>query len=308
MEHLLNEFNYPSTTNSRKHEIEKQLIEFQNNSNAWTQCLHQLSNVTNPFFWFFNASTIETTITRKWKDLDRNDRSRLRDTLWTNYVNLGQTNASRIQREKSAQLIALIGKREFPDEHSVYMDQVVQLLRINFPLGILLLRSTSEELMSTRDDISSDRKKYFHSTLTQCMPEVFRLLTQFLIVYTYGLNGTDLSLLPNNLIDRNLFESLPTDNRLRYGNLKCIHKFTQLIYSSFYSYSLFTVELLKCIQHLLSWVPLNEVVHEQFLLNLFELGNYKEVCFLLHLKQIKTRFQLLFLCIFRKTLIYQLQH
>lgn len=44
-------------------------------------------------------------------------------------------------------------------------------------------------------------------------------------------------------------------------------------------FSLFTVELLSCIQHLLSWVPLNEVVHEQFLLNLFELGNFKEVKF-----------------------------
>lgn len=218
MELLLNEFNYPSTTNSRKHEIEKQLIEFQNNSSAWSQCLHQLSNVANQFFWFFNASTIETTITRKWKDLDRSDRSRLRDTLWTNYVNLGQTNVPRIQREKLAQLIALIGKREFPDEHPIYMEQVVHLLRINFPLGILLLRSTSEELMSTREDISCDRKKYFHSSLARCMPEVFRLLTQFLIAYTYGLNGTDLSLLPNNLIDRNLFESLPPNNQLRYPN------------------------------------------------------------------------------------------
>lgn len=217
IEGLLNEFNYPTTSNARKHEIEKQLIEFQNDLRSWPQCLYQLGSLTNghQFFWFFNASTIETAIVRKWKYLDKSERMRLRETLWSNYANLNVTAVSRAQREKIAQLIALIGKREFPDEHSSYMCHLVELLKSNFILGITLLRTTSEELVSTRDDITSERKKYFHSNLSLCMPEIFQLLTQFLVIHTYGLNGIDFTTVPSNFIDRKLIQSLPKDNQLR---------------------------------------------------------------------------------------------
>lgn len=216
IEGLLNEFNYPSTSNARKHEIEKQLVEFQNDLRSWPQCLFQLSNPTNghQFFWFFSASTVEAAIVRKWKYLDDSDRMRLRDTLWNNYANLNVATVSRMQREKLAQLIALMGKREYPDVHSSYMCHLVELLKTNFCLGITLLRTTSEELVSTRDDIASDRKKYFHSNLSLCMPDVFQLLTQFLVIHAYGLNGIDLATVPSNYVDRKLIQSLPKDNRL----------------------------------------------------------------------------------------------
>lgn len=217
IESLLSEFNYPNTSNGRKHEIEKQLIEFQNDLRSWPQCLYQLNNLqsSHQFLWFFNASTVESAIVRKWKYLDESDRTRMRDTLWNNYVNLNVTTVSRVQREKLAQLIALMGKREFPDEHSSYMCHLLELLKSNFILGITLLRTTSEELVSTRDDaITSDRKKYFHSNLSLCMPEVFQLLTQFLVIHAYGLNGIDLATVPSNYLDRKLIQSLPKDNRL----------------------------------------------------------------------------------------------
>lgn len=94
------------------------------------------------------------------------------------------------------------------------MCHLVELLKTNFVLGITLLRTTSEELVSTRDDITSDRKKYFHSNLSLCMPEVFQLLTQFLVIHAYGLNGIDLATVPSNYLDRKLIQSLPKDNRL----------------------------------------------------------------------------------------------
>lgn len=218
VEGLLNEYySQTCTSNARKHEIEKQLIEFQNDLRSWPQCLLHLGHTTNGhYFWFFNAQTIEAAIVRKWRYLNENDRERLRDTLWNHYANLNVATVSRVQREKFAQLIALMGKREFPDEHSSYMCHLVELLKTNFILGITLLRTTSEELVSNREDITSDRKKYFHSNLSLCMPEVFQLLSQFLIIHAYGLNGIDLATVPNNFVDRKLLSSLPTNNRLRY--------------------------------------------------------------------------------------------
>lgn len=217
IEGLLNEYySHSCTSNARKHEIERQLIEFQNDLRAWPQSLYQLSHssTNGQYFWFFNAQTIEAAIVRKWRYLDENDRQRLRDTLWQNYANLNVVTVSRIQREKLAQLIALMGKREFPDEHSSYMCHLVELLKSNFILGITLLRVTSEELVSNREDITSDRKKYFHSNLSLCMPDVFQLLTQFLVIHAYGLNGIDFTTVPSNFLDRKLIQSLPKDNRL----------------------------------------------------------------------------------------------
>lgn len=210
----MNEFNYPNTNNSRKHEIEEQLIAFQNNLQSWPQCIYQLSNRnSNQFVWFFYVSTIEATITRKWKFLDKNDRHRMRETLWNNYVNMTGPNTQRIQREKIAQLIALMGKREFPDEDPSYVRHIIELMRKNFALGIILLRTTSEEMVSTRDDVSTDRKKYFHSNVLICMPELFQMITKYLTIYSCAIGGKDISIVPNNLIDQELIESLPKDNR-----------------------------------------------------------------------------------------------
>lgn len=176
----------------------------------------------------------------------------MRDALWANYFNMAGQNVPRIQREKIAQLISLMGKREFPDEHAMYMSHIVDLLKTNFPLGIILLRTTSEELVSTRDDIASDRKKYFHSSVSMCMPEVFQLLTQFLTIYSYAMNGIDLTAASG---DHKLIESLPKDSN---------------------RFNASAIELLNCIQHLLSWTSLDELVHEQFLMNLLDLGTFKE--------------------------------
>lgn len=218
IEGLLNEFNYPTTSNARKHEIDRQLVDFQNDIRSWPQCLYQLNNSSNgnQFFWFFNASTIETAIIRKWKDLTPIDRIRLRDSLWNNYANLNVSTVSRVQREKIAQLIALMGKREFPDDHSSYMCHLVELLKKNFILGIALLRTTSEELINTRDDITSERRKYFHSNLNLCMPKVFPLIAQYLAIHTCGMNGVDFATVPTNFFDREMIQSLPKDNQLRY--------------------------------------------------------------------------------------------
>lgn len=162
-ENLLNEFYHPSTQNQRKREIESELVSFKNQPSSWQQYLSVLTNFSsNQFLWFFGTSTIEHAITRRWTHLGPTDRSMLRETLWATYANL-TCDVPRRQRDTIAQLIALMGKREFPDDHPSYMNHCIELLKINFQLGIILLKTTSEEVVSNREDVPSDRKKYFHS-------------------------------------------------------------------------------------------------------------------------------------------------
>lgn len=47
-------------------------------------------------------------------------------------------------------------------------------------LGLVLLRTTSEEIMSNRVEMSSSRKEELHCLLSQHVPQVFQLLTNIL--------------------------------------------------------------------------------------------------------------------------------
>lgn len=215
---LLSEFHSPYTDNVRKHEIEKQLFAIQQDSNAWTQCLQALNNFydmdpksSNEWFWFFNVTTIELTIRRKWKYLSTIERNQLRNNLWQIYTRLQSTETSHCHREKLAQLIVLIGKRQFPDEHSMYMCHIMELFNNNYLLAITLLRATSEESIDTRDTLTSDQRKYFHSNLIMCMPQVFHLLTQLLVIHVYGVKGINLDTITNDCVEKQLIKALSKD-------------------------------------------------------------------------------------------------
>lgn len=181
LEQLLHEFHYSETGNIRKREIETQLIEQQNNPNAWHESLYHLPNNSNQYLWFFNVSTIESTITRRWTSLSDTDRDRIRESVWQNYTTLGSV--SKMQRDKVGQLIALMGKREFPTSHSTYMNHIIELLSKNFLLGITLLRATSDELCSTKEDIPTEQKSKFHAAVADSMNEVMDLLCRYLTLF-----------------------------------------------------------------------------------------------------------------------------
>jgi hypothetical protein len=66
-----------------------------------------------------------------------------------------------MQRDKISQLIALIAKRQFPDEWPNFITQMLELTRSKFILGVTLLRATFNEITSTKPDVSFQRKKNF---------------------------------------------------------------------------------------------------------------------------------------------------
>lgn len=80
--------------------------------------------------------------------------------LWYIYSNF-PLNIGALQRDKMAQLIALIAKREFPDHHSDFVNQMLSLIKVKFVLGITLLKATSHEICSTKLDCSHQQKSKF---------------------------------------------------------------------------------------------------------------------------------------------------
>lgn len=100
------------------------------------------------------------TITKKWNKLQNSSKITIRDYLWLIYCNF-PTNVGAMQRDKIAQLIALIGKRQFPDEHPEFLNQVLSLLKSKFVIGITLLKATFNEITSTKPDVTYQKKKNF---------------------------------------------------------------------------------------------------------------------------------------------------
>ncbi|KAG4078102.1 hypothetical protein HA402_002153 [Bradysia odoriphaga] len=256
VEDLLSQFHNPSTNNARKREIETALIEFQNNQNTWSSSLYNLSNTSNQYLWFFNVSTVELIIVKKWGSLSTTERREIQKTLWNYYGSLAH-NVPKMQREKIAHLIALIGKREFPDDDPAYITHILNLMYTNFNLGISLLRTTSEELVNTREDISSDRKNNFHSAFLLRLNDIFDIIHKIMVHCTSRINTFDISATSEQVFYRQFTEAFPIEVQPFLSSLN---------------------ELLQCIQHLLSWVPLDDVVTDNLMLQLFDLATYREDC------------------------------
>lgn len=96
-----------------------------------------------------------------------------------------------MQRDKMAQLIGLMAKRDFPANHPDLMRHVLQVLAANFDLGITLVRAISEELCSTKADVSSERRAEFHGALAACVADCMDVLGRFLAVFSTHVNCVD---------------------------------------------------------------------------------------------------------------------
>jgi hypothetical protein len=84
----------------------------------------------------------------------------LRETLWDMILRFTPTTAN-MEKQKICQLIALIGKREFPNDDLKYMDRIMEVIQNKFQLGLTLLQETNTEITSTKADITSDMKRKF---------------------------------------------------------------------------------------------------------------------------------------------------
>uniref|UniRef100_W8BEJ9 Exportin-6-B n=1 Tax=Ceratitis capitata TaxID=7213 RepID=W8BEJ9_CERCA len=89
-------------------------------------------------------------------------------------------------------------------------------------------------------------------SISMCIPEILDLLTKYLIITVYHINEKDIHSLSNTLVDYALTTSLPNDNQLSSSVL----------------------ELLTCIQHLVSWTR-TELISEYFLMSILDLAQWR---------------------------------
>jgi hypothetical protein len=150
-------------------------------------------------------------VTKKWITLPAQERLQIREFIWQVYYRF-PINVGNLQRDKIAQLLAIIGKREFPEDHSEYVNQIVDLIKTKFILGIAILKATHEEgILSSKPDISSHQKKVFVQCMTVYLQQILPLLNKFLTLSVCNVYNNELI----DDCDVNLNLSLPNDDRFR---------------------------------------------------------------------------------------------
>ncbi|XP_011308703.1 exportin-6 [Fopius arisanus] len=157
LEHLMTEFFSSNATNERIRTIEQSLHEFTSQINSWRPCLHFLSSTNNHFVSMFALTTLETTISRRWPILPWEDRALIRSTLYTLSLEHG---VAPYVRNKIVKLVVDIAKHDWPHFYPDFYSNILQLLghKQTRLLGLIYLRTASEELATPRDDLPLQRK------------------------------------------------------------------------------------------------------------------------------------------------------
>ncbi|KAG7209017.1 hypothetical protein KM043_015183 [Ampulex compressa] len=179
LEHLMTEFFSPETSNERKRTIEHSFQEFAAQIDSWRPCLHFLSSTSNHYVSMFALSTLETTIGRRWPILPWEDRALTRSTLYTLSLERG---VAPFVRNKVVKLVVDIARHDWPHFYPDFYSNILQLLSHKHTrlLGLVYLRTTSEELATPREDLPVQRKTELFRLLSAQVPLTLDTLTALL--------------------------------------------------------------------------------------------------------------------------------
>ncbi|XP_049530816.1 exportin-6 [Anopheles darlingi] len=232
VEYLVTRFFHPETSNAEKQALEAEMRELQKTSFTWQFCLTNMNNFMNQYLWFFSVLTVENTVTHRWSELTPIERLQLRDALYALYSGY-EIDVPALQREKVAQLVAMIGLRQFPDENPQYLDDLLQLLQVKFNLGLTLCRATGDVITRNHTNVSSDRQKRFANAINQHIPQLLAKLTEHCAFFAQQLKH-----------NHSIQHSDPTSGHHTAGLVEL--KRTEQ----------HTMELLQTLQQFFTWAPL----------------------------------------------------
>ncbi|EFN86338.1 Exportin-6 [Harpegnathos saltator] len=127
----------------------------------------------------FALSTLETTIGRRWPILPWEDRALTRSTLYT--LSLERSVAPFV-RNKVVKLVVDIARHDWPHFYPDFYANILQLLGHKHTrlLGLVYLRTASEELATPREDLPMHRKTELFKLLSSHVPLTLDTLTVLL--------------------------------------------------------------------------------------------------------------------------------
>uniref|UniRef100_A0A667Y2R7 Exportin 6 n=1 Tax=Myripristis murdjan TaxID=586833 RepID=A0A667Y2R7_9TELE len=267
--YLMTEFFHSCTTNERKREIEELLNNFAQQTGAWRHCLFFLSNTRNEYVMMYSLTVFENLVNKMWLGVASQDKMEIRSCLPK--LLLAQHKAMPyFIRNKLCKVIVDIGRQDWPMFYHDFFTNTLQLIQSPAlaSLGLVLLKTTSEELACPREDLSVARKDELRKLLLEQVPTVLGLLTG--ILETYGDKHNVIASTP---------PPSPTSGEMELlGSL-----FQGSQYSKLLSQPVATLDnesqqlcclVLECLAHLFSWIPLSTSITPTLLASIFHFARF----------------------------------
>ncbi|XP_032896573.1 exportin-6 isoform X4 [Amblyraja radiata] len=244
LESLMTEFFHSCTTNERKREIEELLNNFAQQIGAWQHCIYFLSNTRNEYVMMYNLTVFENLINKMWLGVPSQDKMEIRSCLPKLLLAHHKTMPYFI-RNKLCKVIVDIGRQDWPMFYHDFFSSTLQLIQApsTTPLGLIMLKTTSEELACPREDLSVARKEELRKLLLDQVPAVLGLLTGDLLS----------SLLQAPLAAKLLNQPIPI-----------LDPESEQVCSL----------ALDCLTHLFSWIPLSTSITPTLLTTIFHFARF----------------------------------
>lgn len=184
-------------------------------------------------------------ITQQWTRTDWSSKEEIKNVLHSYLIEKGST-AAHFIRCKYAKLLVDIAKHDWPTRYPNFFNNILELLKTepNQLIGLILLRTTSEEFMGIQANFENGRKNEILQLLEAYIPLVFELLINILEDLGNKPRHTSTATPPPSpthpTCPPNLSEQLATAT-FRPDN-KALNK-----------------EALDTVQHLFTWVKINQI-------------------------------------------------
>ncbi|XP_023020105.2 exportin ellipsoid body open [Leptinotarsa decemlineata] len=246
LEHLLDEFFNPSTSNHRKHEIELQLNYFKSLPHLSNYCIYFITNTSSQYVKMFALSTLESVIKQQWSAIEWSSKEEIKGVLHNYLIEQGHS-TSHFFRSKYAKLLVEIAKQDWPSRYPNFFNNILELLRTegNQLIGLVLLKTTSEEFMGLHASYENNsRKEEIIRLLQQYIPVVFQVVTNIL---------ENLGSKP-----RHTSTATPPPSPAHPSSLPILAQ--HITAASFRpDRKILTKEALETMQHLFTWAPIHQI-------------------------------------------------
>ncbi|XP_037544857.1 exportin-6 [Nematolebias whitei] len=270
LENLMTEFFHSCTTNERKREIEELLNNFAQQTGAWRHCLFFLSNTRNEYVMMYSLTVFENLVNKMWIGLASQDKMEIRSCL-PKLLLAQHKSVPYFIRNKLCKVIVDIGRQDWPMFYHDFFTNTLQLIQTPAlaPLGLIMLKTTSEELACPREDLSIARKDELRKLLLDQVPTVLGLLTGILETY-WDKHSVIASTPPPSPTSGESVELLGSlFQGSQYSKLLC----QPMAALDNESHQLCCL-VLECLSHLFSWIPLSTNITPSLLASIFHFARF----------------------------------
>ncbi|XP_014672669.1 PREDICTED: exportin-6-like isoform X2 [Priapulus caudatus] len=280
----MEEFFSPTTTNEKKRQIEELLNNFSQQRGSWKHCLYFLTNTSNEYVMMFCLTVIENIINRQWISFAGPEKMELRGSL-SKFMLSHHDHVPSFIRNKLVKLVVDIGRLDWPHFYPDFFTSIMQLVQQpqTMVLGLILIKTTSEEMISPREDLSVSRKEELRKLLLDQMAIILGNLTvilestlekhRHLATATPppspsrdsdsrdSLSMFSTSPLHSDDVLSKMFKSLHKDNLESLPPLDADSQSVCML-------------VLECLSHLFSWIPLSAMITSNLLAAIFHFASF----------------------------------